>query len=476
MAIGSTPVAAQFDATRDHIRRILVDEGIPSIAVAVARDGEVIWEEAFGWADRERRTPADEHTMYSLASISKPITATGLMILVERGVVELDEPVNTYLGDARLRGRAGDASEATVRRVANHTAGLPLHYQFFYEDEPYTRPPMDETIRRYGNLLSAPGERYQYSNLGFGVLDYVIARQSGQTYEDFMRTEVFIPLGLTRTSVHIGPGLEPFTATRYAGDGTPIPFYGFDHPGGSAVFSSAHDLIRFGMFHLGNDLADQRKILSAESIEAMATPTTDTGPAGGYGIGWATARRSDGVNLVRHSGGMGGVSTQLVLAPEHDVAVAVLSNASSRWPSVLADEILTALIPEPEAPAASGNGDADPRPFEPDTDLQGEWHGSVATHEGSQTFSLDIRADGTVFVRLAGQPLTLLSGPRMRNGFLTGFFSGDIGTADANRRPYRLVLDVKLRGAVLGGALIAQSLPAVRVGNALSHWVELEKR
>ena len=71
--------------------------------------------------------------------------------------------------------RVGNAGDATVRRVANHTSGLPLHYQFFYADEPYRRPAMDETIRRYGNLVTAPGERYQYSNLGYGVIDYVIA-------------------------------------------------------------------------------------------------------------------------------------------------------------------------------------------------------------------------------------------------------------------------------------------------------------
>ena len=105
--------------------------------------------------------------------------------------------------------RVGDAADATVRRVANHTSGLPLHWHFFYEDEPWDRPAMDETIRRYGNLVTIPGERHEYSNLGFGVLDYVIARTSGRPFEDYMRQQVFIKLGLTHTSVGIGPGLEP---------------------------------------------------------------------------------------------------------------------------------------------------------------------------------------------------------------------------------------------------------------------------
>jgi len=183
------PVGAAdpFDAVRASIRKQLVETEMPSLAVAVARDGKILWEEGFGWADREKRLPASEHTMYSLASISKPITATGLMVLVEAGKVDLDRPVNDYLGSAKLRARVGDAAQATVRRVANHSSGLPLHYQFFYADEPYRPPSMDETILRYGNLVTLPGEKYQYSNLGFGVLDYVIARVSGNSYPDFMR-------------------------------------------------------------------------------------------------------------------------------------------------------------------------------------------------------------------------------------------------------------------------------------------------
>ena len=118
--------ADQFDPVRERIAKGLVDTNLPSIAVAVARDGQIIWEQGFGWADRENRVPATEHTTYSLASISKPITATGLMVLRQRGKIDLDKPANDYLGEAKLVARVGDAAGATVRRVANHTSGLPL--------------------------------------------------------------------------------------------------------------------------------------------------------------------------------------------------------------------------------------------------------------------------------------------------------------------------------------------------------------
>src|SRR5712692_5964075 len=134
--MGSARAASvDFSVVRELIRTRLVEQVIPSLAVAVAWNGTILWEEGFGWADRENRVPATEHIMYSLASISKPITATGVMVLEEQGKLDLDRPINDYLGEAKLKARVppgcGDAAYATVRRVANHTSGLPLHWHFF---------------------------------------------------------------------------------------------------------------------------------------------------------------------------------------------------------------------------------------------------------------------------------------------------------------------------------------------------------
>src|SRR5579872_2497331 len=117
---GIVAAAPALESLGPQIEKIRVDGGVPSIAVAVARHGRVVWEQGFGWADRENRVAATEHTMYSLASISKPVTATGLMTLVQSGRIGLDRPINDYLGDAKLRAWIGDAQQATVRRVANH--------------------------------------------------------------------------------------------------------------------------------------------------------------------------------------------------------------------------------------------------------------------------------------------------------------------------------------------------------------------
>jgi len=125
--------ADEFDPIRERIRAALVKQNVPSLAVAVARDGQIVWEQGFGWANREERTPASEHTLYSLASISKPITTTGLMILQERGLLDLDRPI--VLGHQRPRelvrrfgkNRAGDEypDKRTQRQLCNDCSAMP---------------------------------------------------------------------------------------------------------------------------------------------------------------------------------------------------------------------------------------------------------------------------------------------------------------------------------------------------------------
>jgi CubicO group peptidase (beta-lactamase class C family) len=464
--------ADQFDSVRGFIRKELVTTNMPSIAVAVARDGKIIWEEGFGWADREKHIAATAQTMYSLASISKPITATGLMVLVQAGKIDLDRPINDYLGAAKLRARVGDAAHASVRRVASHSSGLPLHYQFFYADEPYRPPPMDETIRRYANLVTIPGEKYEYSNLGFGILDYIIARVSGRPYEEYMRQEVFSKLRLTHTSV--GPLQNAVAATRYGADGEPIPFYDFDHRGASAIYASAHDLVRFGLFHLKAHLADQAAILSDASIDEMHKPTVSSGPRAGYGVGWAVTDTTTGYHVVSHTGGMGGVATSLRIVPSAKLAVVVLCNGNHALPHAVAEEIFGVLLPKWEVQRKVPPLPPEPSPFQAPAELLGKWTGKLCTYKAELPFTLRIQTDG-VQAHLGTEPETAVSNLRWVNGYLSGRMQGDIGTEDANRRPYLLQLTLKLRGDALNGPASAISRPGARAGNALTQWVEVRR-
>ena len=119
-AEGGSAAAQPFAPVRSRIEQLVEEDKVPSMAVAVAREGEILWERGFGLADREGGCPATEHTSYALASISKSLTATALMVLVQRQLIDLDAPVNDYLEEIKVRARVGDAGKATVRRVASH--------------------------------------------------------------------------------------------------------------------------------------------------------------------------------------------------------------------------------------------------------------------------------------------------------------------------------------------------------------------
>ncbi len=473
LLIGCTSTPDEFAGSRELIAEALAD-GVASVSVAVARDGEVIWEEGFGWANREKEVAASENTSYSLASITKPMTSTALMILVERGLVDLDRPINEYLAeDAGLQSPLGHLEEATVRRVASHTSGLPLHYQFFYEDEQFRPPPREETISRYGKLLTLPAELYNYSNLGYGVLDHLITRVSGKPYPEFLRDEVFAPLGLSHTAINPPQISEDLVAVRYSSEGNPLPFYDFDHPGGSAAYSSAHDLIRFALFHMNGPSADQPSILSDATRIAMKQP--DEGRS--YALGWSRGDAANQPATNGHSGGMGGVSTLMTLVPERNVALVVLSNSSSRYPSRIQRMLLHELLPDDfPVPAAPERNSSEPAEFVPTQELLGEWGGEIETYQGNRSLALRVEAFGRVQVRFQESEWIALNEVQFEDGFLRGHFPADIGTEDASRRPHNLRLYLKLRGDRLNGACTALSLPAEKIGNALSHWVELTKQ
>lgn len=469
--------ADRFDPVRAEIRRLMDSTATPAIAVALAQNGRITWEEGFGWADREKRIPATEHTMFSLASISKPITATGLMRLVEEGKVDLDAPANRYLGPGQITGLAGDAAQATVRRVMSHTAGLPLHYTFYYAginggDE----PTMDEAISRYGILVYPPGQAYQYSNLGYGIVDHIIERVSGIPYADYMRTRVFAPLGLTRMSVHIGPGLEPYVAQRYDSKLRPIPFYDFDHDGGSAVWASAHDLVRFGMFYLKERLPDQQRILADSTIDRMHRSWTPPGADLEYGLGWFFLDEF-GWRRVSHTGGMPGVATILAIYPSERTAAVVLTNKAATPYERILQEILSVAFPPRYADSLRARR-ALPRPaperpaFTPPAELAGEWAGTLRTWERTLPFKLTFQPDGDVQARIGEGAPALVNGVRWANGVLTGRFAGTIPTPDAGRHPHSMLLQLRLLDGTLKGQASAQTTDEP-VYFALTSYVEL---
>jgi len=480
--------AVDFEPVRAMIRAGMVEGDIPSVAVAVTRNGEFLWEEGFGWADRENRIPATEHTMYALASVTKSMTATALMLLQGRKQLDLDRPVNDYLGSARLTSPGGqgvggwDLAGATVRRVASHTVGLTT----FAGDD---RVPPEETIRRYGTIFWRPGERFDYSNLGYVILGDVISRVAGRSYADFMREELFWPLGMTHTSVGIGPGLEKYIAVRYInGGGRDSPWQESLTPGASGVFCSAHDLALFGMFHLKAHLANQKAILPDAAIDAMQKETVDVGGGGRYGLGWWVDEDLYGYRSVLGQGGTSAAMAYLRLIPSERIAVAVLSNTGSSLPDAIMHAVLSELLPsyrERRARAIAGEKSNPTKTKVPaqkaelPASLTGEWTGKIHTYQGDLPLTFSIAASADVHARLGSQLETVLNNARFSEieeipahdrGQLSGRMSGDLGTDDLKGVRYDLKFYLTLEGEALYGVVTTSA------GGLFSHWVELRKK
>jgi CubicO group peptidase (beta-lactamase class C family) len=471
-----------FEAIRQLIQRKLAENAVPSIAVAVAKDGRILWEEGFGWADRESRTPATADTIYSLASLTKPFTATGVMELVEEHKIDLDAPIDKYIVPAVLT-YEGEWRKASVREVLSHTAGLPTFYYFHYEGENDPMVSMQETIRRYGLVAHQPGVVWEYSNLGYGIVDYMTSRVSGMSWADYMRSRVFLPLRLQHTAVGVTPEVKEIVAARYD-DQTHrrLPPFDFDHRGASAIYSSVHDVVRFGMFQLKNHLPDQQRILADSAIDEMMRPANAEAVSGTqhktlYGLGWQI-ETDHGYETVGHEGAMVGSTTILKLFPAENLAIAVLTNTFNEWAVIdVQQQMAAAVLPKYAAAlhtvTSTSPSSATSANFP--GDLVGHWAGNVRTWQSTIPIILDCKPDGDIHIKLGEQIESVLSEVRYQDGNLTGRFAGSIPTEDAVRHPHSIVLNVWLEKNELRGNASAATWDTELNYFELPSYVELSR-
>ena len=479
----------RFGGVRKRIRQRMKRDGIPSIVVGVAHKGKIVWEEGFGFADEGKKIRATPHTIYRISSIGKVLTATAIMVLVEKGMLNLDRPVNDYLGKAKLTARVGNAKNATIRRLCNHTSGLPRHDQYFFPGEKYQRQPadrMETIIQRYGNIVWLPGERPQYSNLALGILGHVVARRSGVAFPEFMQREVFGPLKMTRSSVGLSKKRRPLTAVPYLA-GKRIPLPANTMAGAGDMWCSAHDLLRFGLFHLKSRLPGTKAILTHKSIDAMQV-TASRVPGSDFGIGWGTDDnyRGTGFPAVGHHGGNAGWVSFLLLLPKEDLSVVVMANTNGAFTDPIADDVISVLVPEYGRRRTAvlekrkkNRKKPKPRPpFKPPAKLVGEWRGHVQTFEGRIPVTMTFDASGKARAKVGDQPRTELIRPSLRGKCFTADLKADIKTADTRRlRSGILELDLVLRGRTINGAIYANSLFGHKDwgGYRINHWIELKK-
>jgi len=480
----------------EHIRKIInekIERGeIPSISIAVAEKGKIIWLESFGWADKENQIKASPNTLYSIASLSKPLTATGIMKLYEQGKIDLDENVDMYLNPVRLKYYIKDSIKVTCRHLLSHTSGLPMHFNYYYDDDTATIPPIDQVIKRYGIIINQPSTIYAYANLGYGILGYIITRISQKDLESYMKEEIFAPLGMTKTTLKISSKTKKNLAKRYDFNGNLMPFSFCDTPGAGNINSTVCDLIKFGMFQLKDNLANQKKILSDSSISCMYSKQypDNTNGRNNYGLGWFINDKDYKYKMIYHAGGMDGVGAMLKLIPSKDIAVISVMNCYGEFIDQLCDSVLTELIPDLKDTNQNENQkDKNSHLIVTREDLLGTWEGNIVTFTEKIPIKLTFQDDGDIHVDTKAQfesinlmtniynlqHKMLLNEIFWENGHIFGWYAERIPDEFFSRCPQTTLLDLEYQSGKLRGTAVALA-SSKRMYYGISHYLELEKK
>lgn len=324
-ALAPTRVRAQADAVDEYVRAEMRKRQVPGLALAVIRDGEVVKLKGYGFANLEHDVPATPDTVFELASVTKQFTATAVMLLVEEGKINLDDPVGRYL-DGTPEAWKG----ITVRRLLTHTAGLASLEEGFkalYEGGVrlnYTTAQMFEAAKK-DPLSFAPGERWQYSDVGYFLLGMIVEKASGQGYRDFVSERFFKPLGMTSTSVLDQWAIIKHRAAGYTlRDGRLAQIRRVvqtELPSHYGIFSTVRDLAKWEAA-----LAAGR-VVKPSSLEQMWTPVRlNSGASYTYGFGWELGERR-GHRMITHTGITG---TEYTRFPDERLTVVVLTNLGVR--------------------------------------------------------------------------------------------------------------------------------------------------
>lgn len=295
---------------------------IPGVAVALIRDGSVVWSKGYGVANLETQEVVTPDTPFSVASISKALTAWEIMRMVEASEIDLDAPANQYLTSWQIPalGR-NNPNEATIRRILSHTAGLSVDGYRGYEADA-ALPTLPEFLDGAAGadpvqMMVSAGRRMMYSGGGYTALQLMIEDLRGKPFADVMHEDLLTPLGMEHSSFVWTPELD--AATAYGtGNEVDTRVVHMDQAAGG-LYASANDLARF--FTAG--MTDEW--LTPESVALMQSAAAATD--GGYGFGYFIEAMADDRVGVWHDGIAAGARSLFVLLPDEGDGIIILTNA-----------------------------------------------------------------------------------------------------------------------------------------------------
>ena len=315
LALCLAAVAAHADPTDDFIRAEMKRQNVPGLSLAVVKDGKVIKIAGYGAANLATKAPATPETLYKIASVSKQFVATGIMLLAQEGKLAVSDPISRFLPDVPAAWKA-----ITIRHALSHTSGLAREPPGF---DPFKMTSDAELIKTaYATPLRfAPGEKWEYSNVGYTILAEIITRVSGRPWSQFITERVFRPSGMMATRTTTTEPV-PNKATGYSDNDKLLvaPDWPAVRAGGGFL-STVLDLARW------DAALYTTTVLTDASKAQMWTPVTlNSGTPHVYGFGWHTHRPGNR-RQVWHSGGLPGFVAQYHRYLDDGVSVIMLMNA-----------------------------------------------------------------------------------------------------------------------------------------------------
>ncbi len=365
--VASPAYSTLIEAARTRLVAMRAVRHYPALSVSVAVGREMVWADAWGWANIEKRTVATTASRFPVASISKPLTAAVVMRLAERGALELDHDVREYVPDFPKK-----AFPVTSRQLLSHQAGI-RHYRRIrttpWLSEAYLNrdfPDLSSALSLFADdrLAFEPDAGFLYSSYGYTLLGTALEGATGRKFLDILSEELLVPNRMSSTGPDrrdtIGGRTSDYVAAKAPGTvrTTRVTNSSYKWPGGG-LLSTATDLVRFGQALLADD------IVPAEVRSVMFTPRLLRSGAENpmrYGLGWRVTAIRDPADTTRrltavYHGGSGiGAESALVLIPASRVAVAITGNASTGGDSAMvavAIDIAQSFLRQREREASS---------------------------------------------------------------------------------------------------------------------------
>ena len=331
--------AAIEPAVDAFINSEMQKQKIPGVSLAVVKDGKPLIVKGYGFANLEHQVPVKPETIFQSGSVGKQFTATAVMMLVEDGKINLDEKIGKYLGEV-----PESWANITVRHLLSHTGGLTDYPQDFDFRKDYTE---DEILKRAKEIPVAfkPGEKWQYSNLGYVTLGIIISKVTGKFYGEFLSERIFKPLGMTTARILNEADIIPNRASGYRLVKGEVKNQNWVSPtvnttADGSLYLTALDMIKW------DEALTSGKLLKRSSYNEMWTPVKlNDGRTHTYGFGWAV-RSVNGRRVIEHGGAWQGFKAHIGRFPENKLTVIVFANLIQTNQSKLANGVAAIIDPE----------------------------------------------------------------------------------------------------------------------------------